>query len=291
MSSSAHTPARAPGCCTLSGARSAPIAAMGLANCLGAARAYARSSVGQRRRKRRPDGGNTHCPQLESPMGAVPTRRCFESGARIPKADHGRSINRFALARLRARLDSSEALFGDRIVRRPALQFSPQVRLAGEAAVRVRQGRHPGRAQRIGQGLRVRKRPLRDVRTGRTQGAGRRLAPHHRHRLLRAAGRGGPDLLRQGLFSCARQARCQVLRPAHGRHAAERALRTRHLGLEGQAIRGAGAPGRRRVGAAATALRAGSALDEGTRHRARAGQAGRAATGAPTHRADFGREL
>ena len=48
---------------------------------------------------------------------------------------------------------------------------------------------------------------------------------------------------------------------------AERPLRARQVGLEGQAVRRPGAPGRRRPGAAAAALRRRGALDEGARHR------------------------
>ena len=69
--------------------------------------------------------------------------------------------------------------------------------------------------------------------------------------------------------------------------ARERPLRARQVGLEGQAVRGPGAAGRRRPGAAAAALRRRSALDEGARHREGHGLAGRAQAGDAADRADL----
>ena len=59
------------------------------------------------------------------------------------------------------------------------------------------------------------------------------------------------------------------------------------LGLEGQAVRGAGAPGRRRPGAAAAALRRRGALAEGPGHREGRRHAGRAQAGDAADRPDL----
>ncbi len=78
--------------------------------------------------------------------------------------------------------------------------------------------------------------------------------PRDRHRRLRSAADGRPDLLRQGLPARARQARRQAVCAADGGDAQERALRAGALELEEQAVRGAGAGGRGRPGAAAAAV-------------------------------------
>ena len=121
----------------------------------------------------------------------------------------------------------------------------------------------------------------------RAEGAAGKPEPHDRHRRLHSREGGRSDLLRQGLLPRARQARRQAVQPADGSDAAERPLRPREVGLEGQAVRGAGASGRRRPGPAAAALRRRGALDEGARHREGAGLAGGAEAGAAADRADL----
>ena len=215
-------------------------------------------------------------------------RRSIPTGCRgaIRSLD-GCPLDRIALAFLRPRLDPGEAVFGDRELGHRALQHARQGRLAPEAAVRLGEGPERRRARRDGQGLRVRERPLRHLLARGAEGAAGEPEPHHRHRRLHPRQGGRSDLLRQGLLPRPRQARRQALQPADGGDARERPLRPRQVGLEGQAVRGAGAPGRRRPGAAAAALRRRGALAEGAGHREGHGLRRRAQAGDAADRPDL----
>ena len=96
-----------------------------------------------------------------------------------------------------------------------------------------------------------------------------------------------PIFYDKAYFLAPGQARREAVQPADGSDAAERPLRPRQVGLEGEAVRGAGASGRRRPRPAAAALRRRGALDEGARHREGAGLAGGAQARAAAHRADL----
>src|SRR5688572_1060637 len=85
---------------------------------------------------------------------------------------HGCTIDRYAHHFVRARVDSGEALFGDRSEPRNLVQpAAPDLRLAPAAAVPVREGGRAGHARRDGEGLRVRQGPVRDVHAGRAEAA------------------------------------------------------------------------------------------------------------------------
>ena len=203
----------------------------------------------------------------------------------------GCPLDRFPLPFLRPRLDPGQALFGDRELGDGALQHARQGRLAPEAAVRLGEGPERGRPRRDGEGLRVRERPLRHLLARGAEGAAGEPQPHDRHRRLHSRQGGRPDLLRQGLFPRPRQARRQALQPADGSDAHERPLRPRQVGLEGQAVRGAGAARRRRPGAAAAALRRRGALAQGAGHREGHRLGCRAQAGDAADRPDLGGHL
>ncbi|VWX59343.1 hypothetical protein VARIO8X_160090 [Burkholderiales bacterium 8X] len=226
---------------------------------------------------------------------------CFPQSPGIPpdgrpyqriEEPHGRTFDRLALAFLRPGVDPGKALFGHREFGHGALQPARQGWLAREAAIRVRARPDGGGAAfRDGEGLRVREGPLRDLPAGRTQGARRRRKPCDRDRDLHPGEGGRSDLLRQGLFPCARQARRQALQPAQGSDASKREMRARQVGLEVEAVRGAGACRRRRPGAPAIAVRGRGAFSQGPGDRETHAVTGRTQAGTAAHRPDLRRQL
>ena len=205
---------------------------------------------------------------------AVPQRgRALPGASRTSHCEvgYGSTFDRVPDLELRPGVDPGEALFRDRDLERGQVQPAGQGRLAPEAAVRVGEGPDRGAARRDGQGLRVREGPLRAVLGRGAEGAGRSQQPGDRDHGLHSGEVGRPAVLRQGLPDRARQARRQALCAAGRGDAQERPLRAGQVGLEEQAVRGAGAAGGRRPGAAAAAVRRRGALAEGSEHRAGVG--------------------
>ncbi len=242
--------------------------------------------------------------RLSRPCGRARAATCGTRGyhgcpapAR-PLVDGGRALRTVRLAMAARSIASLTLSFGlvsipvklysaTEIVERGQVQPAGQGRLAPEAAVRVGEGPDRRAARRDGQGLRVREGPLRAVLGRGAEGAGRSQQPGDRDHGLHPREVGRPAVLRQGLPDRARQARRQALCAARRGDAQERPLRAGQVGLEGQAVRGAGAAGRRRPGAAAAAVRRRGAFAEGSEHRAGGGVRRRTAAGAAADRPDL----
>ena len=116
---------------------------------------------------------------------------------------------------VRTGLSPGQSLFLQRVLRLDRLQHAAhQVRLPAEAAVHLRQRGHGRGEGRDHQGLRVLQGAVRQVHARGDQGPRREGDQRDRHRRIRAARRGGPDLPGEGLLPRRRQGRRPGLPPA-----------------------------------------------------------------------------
>ena len=189
---------------------------------------------------------------------------------------------------LRTRLDPRQAVLDRRpLVGYPVQPARRRAQGAPQATVRVAGRRPRGAARGADQGLRVLEGSVRDLhRRGAADAVGESLALDRDHR-VRAAHRGRPHLLREGLLSRSRPVRPARLPTARHRDARDRPLRGRQVRVARQAVPGPAAPLRRGAGHAAALLPGRDPqLRRGPHRRGHLAQGSRGLARDPAHRAD-----
>ena len=203
---------------------------------------------------------------------------------------HGSAFHRIAVAGLRPGVHSGQALLGDRKPRPPSgSTCSPRTaRASSSSTCRRRIRPWSCRAPRWSRATSSRRTASCSSRPDELKALDEASQPPDRHRGLHSRKAVDPIYYDKAYFLAPDKRGGKPYSLLLRGHAQERPLRAGALGLEGEAVRGAGARGRRRAGAAAAALRRRGALARGPRHRASSRSVEpRAAAGAATDRPDL----